>query len=84
MIEIWCRLSFSKIILVGKSHNARCHKRLKSRQYWDKRWEEVMRAEPIRRKIIKSCSALFDKLKRAKNFLMKYKLSTGRRVLGFI
>jgi deoxyribodipyrimidine photo-lyase len=30
-------------------------RRLKSRQYWDKRWEEVMRAEPKGRKIIKSC-----------------------------
>jgi deoxyribodipyrimidine photo-lyase len=29
-------------------------RRLKSRQYWDKRWEEVMRAEPkFDEKIIK-------------------------------
>jgi deoxyribodipyrimidine photo-lyase len=47
-------------------------RRLKSRQYWDKRWEEVMRAEPSFRQIIKVVvgSRFYDKLK-GENPLMK-------------
>jgi deoxyribodipyrimidine photo-lyase len=43
-------------------------RRLKSRQYWDKRWEEVMRAEPKvldekLLKVVKLDLAFYDKLK---------------------
>jgi deoxyribodipyrimidine photo-lyase len=41
-------------------------RRLKSRQYWDKRWEEVMRAEPkFWRKLLNvvKLDPFYDKLK---------------------
>jgi deoxyribodipyrimidine photo-lyase len=47
MIEIsLCKIFQQNNISWKESQMHGVIRRLKSRQYWDKRWEEVMRAEP--------------------------------------